>query len=190
MDRKKKILLVLFGLLIVSVVYRYRHPFEQQRVTELRYTPGQRRSTLKKHEKARMSRRVNNKYPTLSNLNLFLHPPRHSATVIRNLFFSTEDVKKKTAALAASSPSAMPQQVMKAEDPVQQAMKELSRFRVFGYFENNGEIVLFIERGRDIFVVRKGDWIDGRFQVREITPSSITIWARDIGKTVNVALDQ
>ena len=190
MDRKKKILLVLFALLIVSVVYRYRHPFEQQRVRRLKYAPGKTSSVSRRGKKARLTRHGNNKYATLSNLNLFLRPPRHSAAVIRNLFFNSQPIEKKTVPPVRPAPSTMPQQAMKTQDPLQQAMEELSRFRVFGSFENNGKIVLFIERGRDILVVRKGDWIDGRFQVKEIKPDSITIWARDIGKTINVALDQ
>ena len=190
MERNKIILAVLVGVFVISVIYRYRHPFEQPRVSRLRYAPGVKADGADKQTSRIKSRGGDMKYPKLANMDLFLHPPRHSGAVIRNPFYAKTTREKKSAAMPNPSPAKVPVTARQEEDPVQKAMRELSKFRVFGSFRGDGKTILFIERGRDILVVRKGDWIDGRFQLKDITPESITIWARDIGQDINIALDE
>ncbi len=189
MDKKKTILVVLVALFVVSVVYRYRHPFQQQRVSQLKYAPAREKTAARSGARVQRSMQKMPGYPRLANLDLFLHPPRHSGAVIRNPFFENEGRKEELPSGPPPRPVPVARKPKEVEDPVQVATRELSRFRVFGSFESDGQIVLFIERGRDILVVRKGDWIDGRFQVKEITPNSITIWAKEIKQDINVAVD-
>jgi len=191
MDRKKTVLIILLAALGVSLIYRYRHPFEQPRVSRLKYAPGMARGdTRQKGIKAKAAPNWATGYVKIANMDMFLHPSRHSGAVIRDPFFEKEPVQRKTANTPPPTTANRPKAATQVEDPVQRAMRELSRFRVFGSFKSEGETVLFIERGRDILVVRKGDWIDGKFQLKEITPRSITIWASEIGQDINIALDE
>ncbi|MBW1929387.1 MAG: hypothetical protein JRH08_13700 [Deltaproteobacteria bacterium] len=187
MERKKVILFILLAIFAISVVYRVLHPYRQPRVSQLKY--GQRG---KGQSRIKVKVRVTKKGtpPSSIDMDLFLHPPKHSAVIVRDPFFLTQrkamPIPKPTA--QASFKSVAPPAV--TEDPKQRVTRELSQFRVFGSFENNDQIALFLERGNEILVIRQGDWIDGRYQVKKITPDSITIWAEEIGEDIHIAFDQ
>ena len=68
--------------------------------------------------------------------------------------------------------------------------QELSQFKAFGYLENIDGITLFIEKGKQILVVREGDRIDGRYLVKNITKKELTMTAMDINKDIHIALGQ
>ncbi|RLB38306.1 MAG: hypothetical protein DRH12_13115 [Deltaproteobacteria bacterium] len=190
MDRKKIILFVLLILLIVSVGYRIRHPFEQRRVSRLKYTnKGVAASSREQPNLKGKKPGARGEESSLTYMKLCFNPAKHSRAVIRDLFFEKKAEVKKAPQKQPVAQEQRPKQVRPAQDPVQKVMEELSQFRVFGSFESNGDTVLFLERGRDILVVRKGDWIDGKFQLKDISDDSITLWASEAGQEVHIALD-
>ena len=181
MDRKKIILVVLVVIFIISLVYRIMHPFKQERVAELTYAA---KRVVVKSIKGPSNRFGEKKLHTgpVVLLDLFLNPPKHKGKVIRNVFeaqaaqktVQPTDVAKRNeqekAALAMS----------KKESPLESAQKNLSRFKAFGMYESGDEKIVFLERGKEVLVIRKGDWIDGRYRVEKITDQKITLKARQI----------
>lgn len=191
MERKKIILFSLLLLLAGSIVYRIQHPFEQKRVSRLKYANNKTTAGVQAPQTPKETHREQGSVGArLSEINLFLNPVKHSWMVIRDPFFEKEAQAKRVAANPASPHATSTQRPHAVEDPVQRIKRELSQFRVFGSFESNGETVLFIERGRDILMVKKGDWIDGRYQLKDITSHSINIWASEIGENVHISLDE
>jgi len=190
-ERKKIILFLLLTLLAGSIIYRVQHPFEQKRVSRLNYGNSKASPLARADQtpRGKDGRRVSGG-ASLSDIKLFLDPVKHSGVVIRDPFFEKEIQVKHAAPSPVPTPTSSTQWPKPVEDPVQKVKRELSQFRVFGSFESNGETVLFMERGRDILVVRKGDWIDGRFQLKDISSHSISIWASEIGEDVHIALDE
>ena len=71
----------------------------------------------------------------------------------------------------------------------QKVKKDLSLFRSFGYLEeSNGERFLFLEKGKRIMVIRKGDRIDGKYIVKDITEKKLTLTAISINEDVHIDL--
>ncbi|MBW1723307.1 MAG: hypothetical protein JRJ78_14785 [Deltaproteobacteria bacterium] len=66
--------------------------------------------------------------------------------------------------------------------------KDLSTFRTFGYLDRDNERILFLEHGNDILVIKEGDWIEGKYLVKEISKDRLTLWAKNIKENVFVDL--
>jgi len=65
---------------------------------------------------------------------------------------------------------------------------ELSSFRSFGYMERGGERILFLEKGKQIMLVRKGDTIEGKYLVKEITKNELTLTVIPGNESVHIDL--
>ncbi|MBW2018089.1 MAG: hypothetical protein JRJ01_14835 [Deltaproteobacteria bacterium] len=66
--------------------------------------------------------------------------------------------------------------------------EDLSTFRTFGYLDRDNERILFLEHGNDILVIKEGDWIEGKYLVKEISKDRLTLWAKNIKENVFVDL--
>jgi hypothetical protein len=66
--------------------------------------------------------------------------------------------------------------------------RELGQMKVFGYYESLGHVKLFVERGREILVISEGDKIDGKYLVKEIGSTRVTLRAEHIGQDVHIDL--
>ncbi len=58
---------------------------------------------------------------------------------------------------------------------VKQAREQMAQFRYLGYLNQNGERKGFLGKGHDIYVVRQGDTLDGRFLVATIDVQAVTL---------------
>jgi hypothetical protein len=186
-DRKIAILGVLVCVFAVSLTYRLLHPFRQGRVSELTYAPGDAHAGVRKKVVQGAARPSQDR---MVKLELFEHPPTPSGKVVRNPFFEPraapkpDKTKRNKAADAAKPVKTVPPIVAKRE----QVKKDLSRFKSFGYLDDGSDRVLFLERGKSILVVRKGDRIDGKYLVKEITEKRLTLRAQNIDEDVHIDL--
>jgi hypothetical protein len=57
----------------------------------------------------------------------------------------------------------------------QQARQLMSQYRFLGYLTQGGESKAFLGKGKDIFVVRPGETVDGRIQITAIDPTSVKL---------------
>jgi hypothetical protein len=188
MDNKKKLLTVLLFLLAALVVYRLMNPFRQERVAQLTHTGkggGESRKADSPTSSAAQLKDAD------FHLALLQHPPQHSGRVLNPGFWGPGDRSlfvESPPPETAPDPDAATAPEVALLDPVLQVKQELSQFRIFGFFKSRGELALFMERGKEILIVRKGDRIDGVYLVEEITPQVLTIRAENIDEAVHIDL--
>jgi Tfp pilus assembly protein PilP len=187
MDRKKIILIVLVAIFIISLAYRIMHPFKQERVAELTYSP--KRVYVKSIKKSEdLTDAKASATGTIVLLDLFKNPPRHKAKVIKNVFQETraeKTVKPTDVAQKREQKKAVPV-VPKKETPIELAKKDLSSLKAFGMYESGGEKVVFLERGKEVLVVRKGDRINGKYVIEQISSQRITLKSKQFNESVYI----
>lgn len=189
-DRKKIILVVLLCVFAASLAYRITHPYRQKRVEKLTFSGTIRDAPSK-------AKKFQNAKTSFTNsdvrLDLFTKPPTHSRNVLKNIFFN-----RKPLELAKDSAEHENESIPgRIEKPVPievakrlQVQEELSHFQSFGYVKDTEGITLFLERGKQILVVQKGDRIDGKYIVKDITTNELTLTAMDINEDVHIDLSQ
>ena len=123
-------------------------------------------------------------------LESFINPPPHSRDLINNIFFKEKNtpVNEKEASKAESKISMPEKVVAPVVDKRRKIEEDLSRFKSFGYQESDGEILLFLEIGKRILVIHKGDTIDGKYFVKDITKEELTLTAKSINEDVHIDL--
>jgi len=177
--RKETIMMVLLLVFAGSLIYRITHPYRQETVTRLKYTN---RSIAEKESR---------KTPTPAGLQLdqgssillglVSNPPQHSGETSKNVFqMSSTTSASAPERPAMPEPSQVEEPVQNASDPVVQINEDLSRFTVFGVFESDEDKAVFLERGKDVLTVRRGDLIDGKFLVEEISAEKIVIRSKEL----------
>jgi hypothetical protein len=184
MDRNKKILCALLVLLGLSIAYRLFHPYEQKEVVSLKSRDGAQGATIRKIPE----KRANSHGPPIIELPLLAKSAERSRDVLRNLFFEeklVEPVKKPDPTAKPSEPEPVKPA---PPDPMETVNRDLGQMKVFGYYESLGHVKLFVERGREILVISKGDKIDGKYLVKEIGNRQVTLRAENIGEDVHIDL--
>ncbi len=187
MDRKKIILFVLAGIFLVSLSYRILNPFKQERVGKL--THAGKRVYVKSIIKPSASSGTKlSDGKTKVMLDLFLNPPRHKGKVIKNVF-QTTDAKKASKpgnAIKKIEKEKAVSAVSKKEDYLESAKRGLSSLRAFGMYEAGDEKIIFLERGKEVLLVRKGDRINGKYLVETITEQRIILKAKQVNKPIYI----
>ena len=179
MDNKHKMLLVLAAIFIISVVYRTMNPYRQKTVEELTY------ATVVKGINNNISNKVADP-ETMVILDMLKHPPPHSGTVYKNIFFD-QPVKKTKVPVSRQIKKTT---LITNKSPIEQVKKELAGLKLFGIYETENKISLFIELDNQIIVVNKGDQIKGRYLVKKITRDSISLNAKHINETLHIDFDE
>ncbi len=182
MDKRKKILLVLLVVFLIILIFRIMNPYTQKRVSKLTNTGKRKQAALKtvytsgKEEPVEISSVM---------LNLLSNPPRHSGTMHKNIFFK-ENHNMDTVFKPIESDAVL----ASVKDPARQIKEELSQLRVFGFYKEEKELALFFEKGNNIMIVRKGDRIDGKYFVENITKDSIFLRAENIDEAIHIDLEK
>ncbi|MBN1102834.1 MAG: hypothetical protein JXL84_05395 [Deltaproteobacteria bacterium] len=188
-NRKKAVLAVCLCLFAASLTYRIMNPYRQERVTQLTYTGRPAQPPLgpgksPKSSGAQVQRDV--------LMDLYLNPPKHSETVRKNIFFRRKAAPppSKKVLPAETKVSAPAQQPTPGMNRRLQVQEELSRFASFGYMQQEKQKILFLERGKDILVIREGDKIDGKYLVKSITEKVLVIKTDDLDEEIRIELGQ
>jgi len=58
---------------------------------------------------------------------------------------------------------------------LKQVREQMGQFRYLGYFSQQGVEKAFLGRGKDIYIIRKGDKLDGKFLVASIDPATVKL---------------
>lgn len=183
-DKRKLILSVLICLLALSLIYRLTHTYKQPKVSTLTYTkekakPGD-------NKVVRKDAATSAKEPIIK-LDRLLNPPAHSRDVKKDIF-SEQAVHEKISAETAIE--TRPVSESPAENAENQIKDDLSTFKSFGYAERGGQKTLFIEKGKQIILVRKGDRIEGKYIVKDITQKELTLQVIANNEIVHIDLSQ
>lgn len=182
-DRKKAMLAVCLCLLAISVTYRLLNPYRQETVaspaSQRSHSPAP-KADLKTHEQASVL------FDREVRVELFLNPPIHSGMVRKNVFQKQEE-SASTSDMGSEESLAQPNSAPEVDMRLQ-VQEELSKFKTFGYLQGKEEKVLFLERGKDILMIREGDRLDGKYLVKTITEKLLIIRAESIGEDVRIEL--
>ncbi|MBN1848459.1 MAG: hypothetical protein JW932_07730 [Deltaproteobacteria bacterium] len=188
--QKKIILIILLCIFAFSLAYRLTHPFKQERVESLTYQGNARSVTGKERPPKDVEAPLTGGYVRMDLLNNHL---KYSREVQRNIFFSIPQsnvspngVEQRGALQPVKTEQTIPLEVARRL----QVQQELNDFKSFGYLESDEGITLFLERGKQILVVRKGDRIDGKYVIKDITQDELTITAMTINEDVHIDISQ
>lgn len=73
--------------------------------------------------------------------------------------------------------------------PPSQLQALASQIKFVGFLEKSENRTVFLSRGSDIIMVKKGDLIDGRFRVAEITNAIMTVKDETTGENVTLEME-
>ena len=188
MEKKKAILIALTALFFTTLVYRIMNPFQQQTISRLTYQSGQPVSAGTGTDQ-RVGRSSDPETGVM--LELWMNPQRQPATVFRNIFekrsVAADNAQPRT--VSASSPEREPinaQSGNRADSYLHGLQQEISRFTAFGAYESDSARFVFLERNKDIYIVRKGDVIDGRFRIQDISNHAMTVQSETDGQSASI----
>jgi hypothetical protein len=58
---------------------------------------------------------------------------------------------------------------------VKQLKEQMSQYRYLGYVSHDGDSKAFLGKGHEIYIIRQGDRLDGKFVVATVEPASVKI---------------
>jgi len=179
MSQKQKILLGLLIILAIALAYRLTNPFEQATVDRLTYaratkvTPAIVAGTTQHQAEVR--------------LDLLQSPPQNKVATQRDLFRpslppqSSDDGKLKPPALTPEP---------RSKSDREKIEEHFRRFKTFGSYQHGEKIYLFLERGKQVLVVSRGDLIDGKYKITEVAEKSATISAEGLSTPLKINFDE
>lgn len=169
-NKKKIILAISLFLFAVSLIYRVTNPYRQPKVDRLTYSGSVSRGKVSQVDQNDSG--ISSMEESMIKLDLFLNPPAHSREQSKNIFIGqvvTEEIEPES----DIDQTAINEELTASDE--NKLEDELSSFRSFGYMEGDGETVLFIEKGNQIMLIRKGDRIEGKYVVKDITKNELTL---------------
>ncbi len=89
--------------------------------------------------------------------------------------------KEKPRPAVAKTPKPVPQKpppppgLSPGELAAQRARQQLNKYRFLGYLKRGGESQAFLTNGKDIYIVRQGEIMEGRIHVNRIDPTTILL---------------
>jgi hypothetical protein len=186
-DKKKTILAICLCILAVSLIYRVTHLYKQPKAS----TPINAGEKAKSGTKKVIPKDIIASAETSTiNLDLFLNPPAHSKEVKKNIFSEQAAVEGQVKSSDKPAVEAEPSIESMAANAENQIKDDLGEFKSFGYAERNGQKILFLEKGTQIMLVRKGDKIDGKYLVEDITQKELTLLVIANNELVHIDLSQ
>jgi len=191
MNRQKVVLTVLLVILACSLVIGYLRMPRQKSVEKLTYVSGM---------KVPVARQVHGSDKADDRVHLELLDSRPSAgvSVRRNLFSNLfAEVKKPITPLPppppppvkppviVAPPVAAPPVAVVEPTPLQ---REMARFTFLGFMKKDNRKTIFLSNDKEIFLVRKGDKISGKYDVTSLTEEALTISSLQDGGEIIIPL--
>jgi len=178
----KKILFVLLGLFIIFLAYRITHPFKQETVSSLKYTgksPGTGDGASAKGSN-KNSHELSLYLPLLSG------QIKPSDKIYKNIFYNQGPVSS----IKRPPPELIEPPIKIVErNPAEKVREDFKRFRMFGFSDENGQTAVFFKNGNLVLIVNKGDLINGKYKVENISKESVTLKAQNIDDLVHINLN-
>jgi hypothetical protein len=188
MSRQRSILAALLLLFAASLVYSVLRMPKQQRVTKLTYRSGMTAKPVKAGEGSEND---------VAKVRLDLLE-RGSATLQsggRNIFSSLFAAKPIKTVLPLPPPPPPPEKI--TEPPVTVSppvagstplQREMATFTFLGFLKKDNRKTIFLSNDKEIFVVKKGDKIAGKYDVTGLTEEAITITSVASGGEIVIPL--
>jgi hypothetical protein len=194
MNRQRLILMILLGVLGCSLIYSFLRWPRLKRVEKLTYQAGMSAKTVKPPI-------VKDGDPAKVRLDLLEHRRGRSTAGGRNIFggiMADEAKKSKLAKIPLPLPPPPPEKpVVPPSAPVPTVpavveptplQRDMATFTFLGFLKKDNRKTIFISNGQEIFVVKKGDKVAGKYNVAAITDESMTISSLQDGGEILIPL--
>ncbi|MEZ4524764.1 MAG: hypothetical protein R2941_02440 [Desulfobacterales bacterium] len=79
---------------------------------------------------------------------------------------------------------------MPAELPEEEIYRDMDGLQVAGIYMSGADLAVFLQREKQIMVIRRGDRIDGKYLVEKLTSEALTLRSGKNEKTVVIDLKQ
>lgn len=192
MNRQRLVLTVLAGLFLCSLIYAFLRMPRQERVTTLTYRPGMTAKTLRGgHPKEAEGVRV--------RLDLLDARKGRTFAGSKNIFLGVGGQPQRKIPVPLPPPPPPPVRLPPPEPPAAVAsipavpeptplQREMANFTFLGFLKKDNRKTVFLSDGKEIFLVRKGDKIAGKYDVTAVTDETLTISSLSGGGEIVIPL--
>ena len=185
MNRQKMTLAILLLLLCLALIYSYVRQPRQKRAANLKYTPGTVASGTVSTSKSGVAVRLNNKKLHLELLdkefsrfsgfrrNIF-KPIFHEEIMLLPVQSSVPPPKLPLPLPPPPLAPPLPPPLPQAAEPTP-IQRDMAKFTFLGFMKKDNKKTIFLSSGKEIFLVKKGDSIAGKYAVSNLTEEALTI---------------
>ncbi|MGH7206079.1 MAG: hypothetical protein ACREI2_07715 [Nitrospiraceae bacterium] len=118
--------------------------------------------------------------PVMPKKNIFapFEPPRLPTTVAKSKTLkqaNAPDPQPAATPVAPSPPSPEELAAQQARRQQEVLRQQMAQYRYLGYLSQGGEERAFLGKGREIYIIRMGDTLEGRFQVASIDAKAVKL---------------
>ena len=176
MNRQRLILAVLFGLLVLAVGYSVIRFPRQKKIDKLMFTPGSGTAVAKGSVPAGEETRVRLDLLQRNQVGF----TGFKKNIFNPIFHDLSKLPPVKPVTPAPPPPPPPVVVVPTESPVE---RELAQFTFLGFLEKEKRKTIFLSKNKEIFLVKKGERIAGKYEAVAITNEALTIRVLDGGST-------
>ncbi len=184
MNKQKLLLSVLLTVLALSVVYSIWKMPRQKTAPTLTYTTGTAAKAKKVPPPA---------FPSDTRVRLdLLNRETGTFSGFRKNIFGTfvqekkEKIPKRRAKIAKPAPLPPPAPI--PEPPSVKIQREMAQFNFLGFLKKGDRRTIFLSSSNEIFLVKKGDMIAGKYLVANITDEMLAVRSMENGIEVIIPL--
>jgi len=180
-NKKKKILVILLAVLLAILLYKFIVPVPRQRVKTLTYTGEKYKNRLNKNIPSEKSPLVD----PLVRTDILNKPAFNNSKVKRDLFFPQQETTSNTINDENVSNNDSVESV-----PKHRAEIELPQYSFFGSLIKEGVKTLFLSKGEDIYLVRKGKKLNKDYIVFDIDAQIMTLLLPNTNEEIKIRLQE
>ncbi len=180
-DRQVMVFIIALTLLIVSIIYRVKHPFIQKEVDHLTFSAVKTRN--------RMDIKEENRHIIIPNklISRYLSGSVIQGDTTNDLFSMTggENIQK-----ADNKKKDIREKHFNNSHPGAEIIKDLLNYRFCGTYKSKDKRAVFLVNDKSVLVASVGDRIDGKYLIQEIKDNYIRLKAMDIGEIIHIDMRQ
>lgn len=194
MNRQRLILFVLAIVFLIASFWSYKAAPKPKTVDKLTYPPGQQAKQAAAPARSTTQEKYDGR---ILNLALLEQIRADFTGYRRNIFkpiFIDEHKMLKQKAAAFKQPQLPPVQSQKDASVVvppaaqPEAAVALGRFIFLGFLKKDARKTIFLAKDKDIFLVKKGEKVSGRYEASSITEQALTLIDNQTGDEIVVPL--
>lgn len=185
MDRRRLALIILLALFAGAVAYAVLRQPPRKTVAKLKYTTGMRADAPRAGGRDDLKLRLDlldREMPRFAGFKRNIFRPIFAGE-IRQPIMPVKPVLPVPPPLPPPPPPVPP-------TPAQMAAEEMARFKFIGFLKKENFKTVFLTRGNEIFLVRKGDKIAGKYEIASISDESMAIKLAETGEQIIVPMEE
>ena len=184
MNKQKKVLIILLAALGAIVLYKFLAPVPRQRVKALTYTGNKHKNRLTKNKPSETSSATD----FLVRTDILNKPAFKNSKVKRDLFYLKGQTKNSDEMEGDKSP--IVEKVPDESIPKHRAEIDLPQYSFFGSLTKDGIKTVFLSKGNDIYLIKKGKKVDNNYLVCSIETGIMTLLLQNSSEEIRVSLQE